>query len=166
MTQTVSHTFTATDTKKVLSSFEADATMLARANGCATDEKVRDTAHDITLFALLGYLVKIEVALENAQGSVIRFRTYTASLDATTWNDEDPGNNRWPATPGGKLVFHVYNNDAWNNMSLDARIALQGREGFKTIWRPTSVLSNGHLTPSTSRQYSSNAYGLARKDFQ
>lgn len=169
MTLTLSDTYTydVTDTRKVLASFAADLDMLARSTGCLMQAEADKYVHDITRFAVLKYLLEVDVTLLAATQAEVRARTFRVSTQANDWTSSDPGGNRWPKTAGGHLRFVLTLSSDWWALSLEARAKVLKDNAFHFDWSVANTdLSHDALQLSGARQYASRGYGMTRTDYQ
>src|SRR4051812_11923474 len=101
---TYSTTYTTADIGKVVDCFAADFDMVAQSTGLRSRENARAVADDVKTFAQHGYLVDVNLCLQDAFGRIVRAAKYEVSTNASLWTAQRPGNNLWPRTPGGDLV--------------------------------------------------------------
>lgn len=162
-TGTQTNTYTVTDIRRVVASFAADFSMISQATGLWESEDVRETVSDLNAFAEAGYLTKVHLILWDAGGNKLRAAKYTVSTTAVGWNNDRPGNNLWPRTPGGSLqVIATLSSDWW---ALDevSKAWVRKQYGIVGAWSPTDTdTSHAGMTSSTDRRYASNGYGMER----
>ena len=154
---TETSTYTTTDVEAVMRRITADLVMIAA--GAITESKAREYAHDIELLAKNGYLDYVDVTLisNGVEQKATRFHVNESGELA---NDR-PGDARWPRIQGAYLRIVVNNRSTYDQA---ARQKLSGK--MKISWSPCSDdISHSGLTQSGGREYSSNGYGMQRKDY-
>lgn len=156
---TETSTYTTTDVEAVMRRITADLVMIAASTGAITESNAREYAHDIELLAKNGYLDYVDVTLisNGVEQKATRFHVNESGGLA---NDR-PGDARWPRIQGAYLRIAV------NNLSTYDQAARQKLSGkMKISWSPCcDDISHSGLTQSGGREYSSNSYGMQRKDY-
>ncbi|MGU9936078.1 hypothetical protein ACRXFR_21510 [Enterobacter asburiae] len=156
---TETSTYTTTDVEAVMRRITADLVMIAASTGAITESNAREYAHDIELLAKNGYLDYVDVTLisNGVEQKATRFHVNESGELA---NDR-PGDARWPRIQGAYLRIAV------NNLSTYDQAARQKLSGkMKISWSPCSDdISHSGLTQRGGREYSSNGYGMQRKDY-
>ena len=165
MSQTVSTTTTSTysavDVENVFRRFRADILMIADSSGAITRQEAEDYAHDAEYLATRKFLKKIDVTLMVGDQER-RALQYDVKEEAGGINTSRPGGVMWPRLQGGwiRIIF-----TPTATYTQEAKQATSSK--LKVNWTPTSA-STQHisLTASGGRDYTSNAFGLQRKDYQ
>jgi hypothetical protein len=165
-TFTYTSTYTITDVAKVVDRFAADFHMIAQATGLASRDRVLDVTHDVKLMAQRGYIDRVDLVLRNAAGTEIRAAKYTVSTDAGGWTSDRPGNNLWPATPGGELHVVVSYASTWWALSDYQRTSFIDGACLRPWSRSDIDLSSPGMTGRFDRRYASNAYGMEREIYE
>jgi len=165
-TGTTTTTYTVADIRKVVDQFAADYSMQGQATGLRTRETVAENVADLKVFAEHGYLIDVNLILEDSSGNPIRGAIYKVAESATGWTSDRPGNNLWPRTPDGVLRLVATLNAAWwakTDVEKEAFIAVNGLHGR---WAHTSKSTSfGGLSESQGQRYASNGYGWQRTNF-
>lgn len=161
---TSSHTSTATystaDVEAVMLRVKTDFLMIADSSKAWTREKAANYATDVELLAKKGYLSSVDVTL--MEGSFERRAVfYDVVTDGSSGKTQRPGAVMWPAL-----------NNAWIRVIITytakydaaAREAMRGK--LKISWGPANDdTSHSSLTENGNRDYTSNAFGMKRKDW-
>src|ERR1700730_17052454 len=151
-TESSTQTYTIADIGKVIDCFAADLDMTSQSTGLLTRDLVKQYAADVKAMAQQGYLLEANIVLKDSAGNVIRAAKYEVSTDAASLTASRPGNNRWPATPGGKLSVVLRNSQKWRDLTNSQRVAFN--ETLSTSWIASSTdLSFPALTRSADRNY-------------
>lgn len=156
---TATATFTKTDIRRVFENFAADLFMLVRRTGTMDLEWARDIAHDVMQMAISECLAAVHIQLLGASGHLEKVHRYTVRGEGT-WQENRPGANDWPRSPGGCLeVVVVYANEGIAN-------ALKHNGALIRKWGPSDLSTDySWMTGSGNREYSSNTYGLTRESY-
>lgn len=156
---TATATFTKTDIRKVFENFAADLFMLVRRTGTMDLEWARDIAHDVMQMAISECLAAVHIQLLGASGHLEKVHKYTVRGEGN-WQEERPGANDWPRSPGGRLdVVVVYAN-------TQIAEALKRNGALIRTWGPSGQpLDYSRMLGSGNREYSSNTYGLTRESY-
>lgn len=164
-TESVTQTYTIADIGKVIDCFAADLDMTSQSTGLLSRDLVKQYATDVKAMAQRGYLVEANIVLTDAAGNIIRAAKYEVSTDATSLSASRPGNNRWPATPGGELSIVLQNSQQWHDLTESQRAAFDKTLG--TSWIPSNTdISFPGLTRYTDRNYVSNGWGVKKSVYQ
>jgi hypothetical protein len=164
-TETLTQTYTIADIGKVIDCFASDLDMTSQSTGLLTRDRVKQYAADVKAKAQKGYLVEANIVLKDSAGNVIRAAKYEVSTDAARLTASRPGNNLWPATPGGELSIVLRNSQKWHDLTDAQRVAFN--ETLNISWVSSSTdLSFPALTRSTDRNYVSNGWGLTKSVYQ
>src|SRR2546430_66051 len=102
-----------------------------------TRDLVKRYAADVKAMAQRGYLIEANILLKDSVGNVIRASKYEVSTDATSLTASRPGNNRWPATPGGELTVVVRYSQKWRDLTDSQRAAFSAT--LNTSWVSSST---------------------------
>lgn len=160
LTRTATATYTVVDIEKVARRVKADLLMIADSTGVWTSAQAADYAHDIEELAKAGYLDWVDVTLFSyaVEKKAVRFQV---NANADSWIPSRPGGVCWPKLPGAQLRIVL---GYTNTYTAAARDAMKGklRIGWVTSYDDTS---HAGLTSSGGRDYASNGYGMARKDW-
>jgi hypothetical protein len=165
MSQTVSatgtSTYSAVDVENVFRRFRADILMIADSSGAITRQKAEDYAHDAEYLAVRKFLKKIDVTLMVGEQEK-RALQYNVNEAAGGIDTSRPGGVMWPRLQGGWIRIIFTHTAAYTPEAEQA-----AGSKLKVNWISSST-STQHvsLTASGGRDYTSNAFGLQRKDFQ
>ena len=159
-------TYTVADIKKVVDRFAADLAMIGQATGLRTREQVLKTVGEIKIYAEAEYIKEIDITLFNTAGKELQAAQYKVSDSAGSWTNHQPGNNVWPATPGGKLQITITMNKKWfADLTPEQRDEFDRRHGLTWPERNTD-LTHQTLIRQFDRRYVSNGYGMERNIFK
>lgn len=159
-TRTSTATYTTIDIENVVRRVRADLMMIADSTGAWTPTEAANYAHDIELLAKKGYLAWIDLTLLSAgiEIKAVRFEVDTESGSLTS---SRPGGVLWPRVNSPHLRIVISYTAAYDD---DAHRAL--RDSLKIGWTTSyDDTSHSSLTGGTGRDYTSNAYGMKRKDW-
>lgn len=160
-TESVTQTYTIADIGKVIDCFASDLDMTSQSTGLLSRDLVKQYAADVKAMAQAGYLVEANIVLKDSASNIIRAAKYEVSTDAASLSASRPGNNRWPATPGGELSIVLQNSPKWQNLTDAQRAAFDKTLG--TSWIPSNTdISFPGLTRYTDRNYVSNGWGVKK----
>jgi hypothetical protein len=158
-TYTATSTYTIADVEAVFRRFRADIIMIADSTGAITREEAEKYAHDAEYLAKRGYLAKVDVTLLS-YGVEKHATVYQVNDKAGDLTSSRPGGVLWPRVDGARLRVLLFYTAAYTN---DARAKV--RPQLKISWTPSGEdASHASLTPSATRSYASNGYGLERND--
>jgi hypothetical protein len=164
-TESLTQTYTIADIGKVIDCFAADFDMTSQSTGLLTRERVKQYATDVKTMAQRGYLLEANIVLKDSAGNVIRAAKYEVNTNAASLTASRPGNNRWPATPGGELSVVVRNSQKWSDLTDSQRAAFY--QTLSTSWVSSSTdLSFPALTRYADRNYVSNGWGVTKNIYQ
>lgn len=164
---TGTQTKTVADIRRVLNSFAADFSMKAQSTGLWTRAEIEEAAEDLIAFASAGYIDAIVIILWDAAGKRLRGRKYIVSNSAIGWENDLPGNNLWPQTPGGSLQLIAVMSAEWWILTSDGQQNAKQRLAVKGAWPSKSVnVSFSGMTASRDRRYASNGFGLERWTYE
>lgn len=157
--QTRTKTYTEVNIRKVGECFAADLSMLALRTKTMTTEWVNNISHDITLMAIYECLATVHVQLIDSTGKRIAAHVYEVGGNSN-WDQNRPGANNWPSTPGGEIVVIVSYSDMGNFEDLEN----SGRLHCKWTTANLDTKYRG-MKEGEGRQYSSGSYGWTRKSY-
>jgi hypothetical protein len=159
-TRTATATYTVVDIENVVRRVKADLAMIADSTGAWSVANASDYAHDIEVLAKAGYLEWVDLTLLS-NGVEVKAVRFEVDTDAGSLTTSRPGGVLWPRVPGAHLRIVLGYTDAYTS---DAREAMKGKLhiGWVTSYDDTS---HTNLISSGGRNYSSNAYGMQRKDW-
>lgn len=159
-TTTASATYTTVDVENVVRRVKADLIMMADSSGALTSDKARDYGHDIEVLAKNGYLRKVDLTLISG-GNEIRAASYGVNTEAGGLSSSRSGGVLWPRIAGATFRIILFYTDAYTD---DAKTSTSGK--LKIAWSPTNAdTSHSGLTSTGGRDYTSNSYGMQRKDW-
>ena len=163
-TGTRTTTYTTADIRKVVENFAADLSMIGQATGLRSRENIRGVVADLNVFADHKYLVEVTLLLKDASGNKIQGAIYKVSEAAAGWKSEAPGNNLWPATPGGSLVIIATMTAAW--FAKTDKEAFIKQQGLTGSWPQSDEdTSMSGMTSSSGQKYASSNYGWERTNY-
>ena len=157
---TKTFTFTQEDVAKVVRRFTSDLRMIAESSKSMTEAKAAQYGHDVEYLAQRGYLKMVDVTLLSA-GAEVKAAQYVVLLGSNDLTTSKPGGVLWPEVSQPFLrIILSYTSD------YTAAVKEKTLPNLKIGWVSTDA-STAHvsLKESGGRDYSSNAFGVARKDF-
>lgn len=158
-TATQTSTYTTTDIEAVVRRITADLLMIASSSGAVTEAKAREWGHDIEALAKNGYLKYVDLTLLSNGVEHKAARFYVNESGALA--NQRPGNALWPKLPSPRLRIVLCHND---NYDTQAREKMAGK--MKISWTSNyEDITHSQLNQSGGREYSSNGYGMERKDY-
>ena len=159
-TTTATATYTTVDVENVVRRMKADLTMIADSTGAWTAAKAADYAHDIELLAKKGYLAWVDVTLFSGATEIKAVR-YDVDTDAGSISASRPGGVLWPRVHSPRLRILIGYTDDYDDV---ARRAMNSR--LRIAWTTCyDDSSHASLTGGGGRNYTSNSYGMKRKDW-
>lgn len=160
-TATATSTYSAVDVANVFRRFRSDILMIADSSGAVTRQKAEDYAHDAEYLTTRKFLKKIDLTLMVGEREH-RALQYDVNEAAGGIDTSRPGGVMWPRLQGGWIRIIFTYTPAYTPEARQAAISK-----LKVNWTSNSA-STQHLslTASSGRDYTSNAFGLQRKDFQ
>jgi len=161
MTQTTTQTttYTTTDIEAVVRRITSDLVMIASSSGAVTEGRAREWANDIELLAKNGYLNYVDLTLLS-HGVEQKATRFYVNESGTLANDR-PGDARWPRVAGAHLRIVLNHHNTYDQQAQEK---FAGR--MKISWTTSNDdISHSWLTQSGGREYSSNGYGIQRKDY-
>ena len=164
-TDSLTQTYTIADIGKVIDCFAADLDMTSQSTGLLNRDLVKQYAADVKAMAQRGYLLEANIVLKGQTSNVIRAAKYEVNTDAASLAASRPGNNRWPATPGGELSVVVRHSQKWLGLTEAQRTAFN--KTLSPSWESSSVdLSFPALARQVDRNYVSNGWGVTKSIYQ
>jgi hypothetical protein len=162
--ESLTQTYTIADIGKVIDCFAADLDMTSQSTGLLKRDLVKQYAADVKAKAQKGYLLEANIVLRDSAGNVIRAAKYEVNTEAGSLVASRPGNNRWPATPGGELSIVLRNSQKWHDLTDSQRTSFN--ETLNINWAPSNTdLSFPSLTRYADRSYVSNGWGVTKTVF-
>ncbi len=159
-TTTITETYTTADIENVVRRVKADLAMIADSTGAWTPAKAADYAHDIELLAKKGFLAWVDVTLLSA-GTEVKAVRFDVDTDSGSLTSSRPGGVLWPKVSFAQLRIIVGYTGTYND---DARRDLSGR--LRISWTTSyDDTSHSSLSGGAGRNYTSNSYGMKRKDW-
>lgn len=156
---TETSTYTTTDVEAVMRRITADLVMIAASTGAITETSAREYAHDIEILAKSGYLNYVDLTLIS-NGIEQKATRFYVNESGGLANDR-PGDARWPKIQGAHLRIVLNHRNTYDQA---AKQKLSGK--MKISWSPSSEdISHSGLAQKGGREYSSNGYGMQRKDY-
>ena len=157
---TKTFTFTQEDVAKVVRRFTSDLRMISESSKSMTEAKAAQYGHDVEYLAQRGYLKMVDVTLLSA-GAEVKAVQYVVQIGSNDLTPSKPGGVLWPEVSQPFLrIILSYTSD------YTAAVKEKTLPNLKIGWVSTDA-STAHvsLKESGGRDYSSNAFGVARKDF-
>ncbi|HCE5852845.1 TPA: hypothetical protein NOZ67_004881 [Pseudomonas aeruginosa] len=159
-TATQTETYSVADIETVMRRVKMDLMMIASSTGAATEERAKEWAHDIELLAKGGYLKSVDITILS-NGKELKAACFTIDAESGTLSNERPGDSLWPRCPEGNLRIVLSYTHHYDSVAKDKLTPK-----FKRPWSPSSAdISHTSLASKPGREYSSNGYGVQRKDF-
>ncbi len=159
-TTTATGTYTALDVQKVVRRVAADLRMIAESTGCWDPATTADYVHDVEELAKEGYLATVDVTL-SSRGVEVKATRFTVNAAASGLANQRPGDALWPRLPDPQLRI-VLSYAPGYDAAAARTMAPKLRVGWVSCNDDTS---HSALTPGGGRTYSSNSYGMERKDW-
>lgn len=157
---TKTFTFTQEDVAKVVRRFTTDLRMIAESSKSMTEAEAAKYGHDVEYLAQKGYLKMVDVTLLSA-GTEVKAVQYVVQIGSNDLTPSKPGGVLWPAVsqPFLRIILR-YTSD------YTAAVKEKTLPNLKIGWVPTDA-STAHISlkESGGRDYSSNAFGVTRKDY-
>ncbi|OEC35873.1 hypothetical protein SAMN05216600_109160 [Pseudomonas cuatrocienegasensis] len=152
-------TYTTTDIEAVVRRITADLLMIASSSEAVTEANAKEWAYDIELLAKNGYLKFADLTLLS-NGVEQKATRYYVNESGSLANQR-PGDARWPKVSNPHLRIVLSYNDSYTQQARDK---MAGK--LKINWTTScDDISHSQLTQSGGREYSSNGYGMERKDY-
>ena len=159
-TKTATATYTVVDIENVVRRVKTDLFMIADSTGAWTSEEAANYAYDIEVLAKAGYLKWVDLTLlrNSTELKAVRYEVDTEAGSLTT---SRPGGVLWPKVSGANMRIVLSYSDTYTS---EAREATKGK--LKIRWVTTYAdTSHASMTSAGGRDYTSNAYGMQRKDW-
>lgn len=159
-TNTITETYTTVDIENVVRRVKTDLVMIADSTGAWSPATAADYAHDVELLAKKGYLAWVDITLLSA-GIEIKAVRFAVDTDSGLLTSSRPGGVLWPKMSLAQLRMIIGYTDAYND---DARRDMSGR--LRIAWTISyDDTSHSSLSGGGGRNYTSNSYGIKRKDW-
>ena len=159
-TNTTTDTYSTVDVENVMRRMKADLVMIADSTGGWTPAETADYVHDIEALARKSYLAWVDVTLLSGVTEIKAVR-FDVDTDAGSLTTSRPGGVLWPKVPSPHLRILISYTDDYDGA---ARQSMSGR--LKIPWSPSGAdSSHASLTGGGGRNYTSNSYGMKRKDW-
>jgi|HubBroStandDraft_3_1064219.scaffolds.fasta_scaffold211863_2 hypothetical protein len=164
MTQTrtasATATYTVLDIEKVVRRVKADLVMIADSTGGWTSDETLRYAHDVELLAKEGYLKYVDVTLLS-NGIEVKAVRFDVDIDAGGLTCSRPGGVLWPRVAAAELRIVIGYTSDYTTVARDAM-----KTKLKVNWKAsTADTSHSALNRAGGRDYTSNAYGMPRRDW-
>lgn len=159
-TATDTYSYTISDIEMVVRRFTADLVMIAQSSGAITEEEALDYAHDVEVLAKKMYLKMVDLTLFSGSTEVqaVQYIVNTSDGDLEM---SRPGGVLWPCVENPSFRIILSHTNAY-----DATAREEMKSKLKIEWAPTRAdTSHSGLIHSGGRTYSSNGWGMQRKDF-
>ena len=158
---TKTYSYTNEDVTKVVRRFTADLLMIASSTKGMTEDDAAKYGHDVEYLAQRGFLKLVDVTLLD-NGTEVTASQYLVRAGTNELIPSKPGGVLWPTVGSPQVRIVLKYTDTYSQAEKDA-----ARPNLKFGWSPTDVnLTHPSLTASDARDYSSNGYGISRKDFK
>jgi hypothetical protein len=165
MTGSSTHTstYSVADVETVMRRFRADLSMIAESSGTWSKTEVNNYVSDIEAIAKEGYLSFVDITLLKGNEEVNAVR-YEVNTNATDLNPSRFGGVLWTRVDPRRLRLVVGYSQKWEALNIETQTAFKNR--LKISWGPCQDdISHNKLSTNSTRNFVSNSYGLARKDF-
>lgn len=157
---TKTFSYTNEDVTKVVRKFTTDLRMIAESSKSMTEAEAAKYGHDVEYLAQRGFLKMVDVALLSGgvEAKAVQYLVQTGSSDLAP---SRAGGVLWPEVSQPYLrIILIYTSDYTSALKEETKPKL------KISWSPTDVsTSHSTLKESSARDYSSNGFGVSRKDF-
>jgi hypothetical protein len=158
---TKTFSYTKEDVTKVVRRFSADLLMIASSTKGMTEDDAAKYGHDVEYLAQRGFLKLVDVTLLD-NGTEVTASQYLVRAGTNELIPSKPGGVLWPTVGSPQVRIVLRYTDTYSQTEKDA-----AKPNLKFGWSPTNVnLTHPSLTASDARDYSSNGYGISRKDFK
>jgi Bacterial HORMA domain family 1 len=157
-TATVSETYSVADVENVVRNLSSDLKMIAESSGTWSRSLVEQYLADVTIMAKKKYLNYVDVTLMY-QGLEIKAARYTVNENSGELSSSRPGGVMWPRHSSANLRLVLGMTSKWESEPPD-------QSQFNISWTTTGMdVSHSGLKSSDGRNFTSNAYGLQRRDY-
>jgi hypothetical protein len=158
---TKTYSYTNADVTKVVRRFTADLLMIASSTKGMTEEEAAKYGHDVEYLAQRGFLKFVDVTLLD-NGAEVTASQYLVRAGSNDLVPSKPGGVLWPAVGSPKVRIVLRYTDTYSQAEKDA-----AKPNLRFTWSSTDAnLNHPSLKASDARDYSSNGYGISRKDFK
>lgn len=158
---TKTYSYTNEDVTKVVRRFTADLLMIASSTKGMTEEEAAKYGHDVEYLAQRGFLKLVDVTLLD-NGVEVTASQYLVRAGTNDLVPSKPGGVLWPAVGSPKVRIVLRYTDTYSQAEKDA-----AKPNLRFTWSSTDAnLNHPSLKVSDARDYSSNGYGISRKDFK
>lgn len=158
---TKTYSYTNEDVTKVVRRFTADLLMIASSTKGMTEEEATKYGHDVEYLAQRGFLKFVDVTLLD-NGAEVTASQYLVRAGTNDLVPSKPGGVLWPAVGSPKVRIVLRYTDTYSQAEKDA-----AKPNLRFTWTSTDAnLNHPSLQASDARDYSSNGYGISRKDFK
>jgi len=158
---TKTYSYTNADVTKVVRRFTADLLMIASSTKGMTEEEAAKYGHDVEYLAQRGFLKFVDVTLLD-NGAEVTASQYLVRAGSNDLVSSKPGGVLWPAVGSPKVRIVLRYTDTYSQAEKDA-----AKPNLRFTWSSTDAnLNHPSLKASDARDYSSNGYGISRKDFK
>jgi hypothetical protein len=162
-TSTATNSYTTADVENVVRRFTADILMIAQSTGAITEETARLYAADVETLAKKGYLSAVDLTLltGGSYGAEVRAVKYTVNTTAVDLTSSRPGGTLWPRVTEPFIRIVLSYASAYDSSAKEAM-----KSKLNIGWVPTDAdTSHSTLNQSGGRDYTSNGWGMQRKDY-
>jgi len=160
-TTSATHSYTEEDVAIVMRRLAADLVMIATSTKAITEKEANDYAFDIAYLAKKRFLQFVDVTLLDSGVEVAATR-FEVAADGSGLKSSRPGGLVWPKVANPFLRVVLRYTAAYTD---DQKAAAAST--LKIDWtKSTADISHPTLASSSSRDYSSNGFGLSRKDYK
>jgi hypothetical protein len=157
-TATITATYSTVDVENVIRNFAADLRMIAESTATWSRDQVENYVSDVSYLAKRKYLSYVDLTLLHA-GVEVRAVRYTVNETSGELTTSRPGGVLWPRLVGATLRIVIGTTAKWESEPPD-------RSQLKISWSTsTADISHSRLKVAEGRNFTSNAYGLLRKDY-
>lgn len=158
---TKSYSYTNEDITKVVRRFTADLRMIASSTKGMTEDEAARYGHDVEYLAQRGFLKLVDVTLLDG-GVEVTASQYVVRAGTNELTPSKPGGVLWPSVGSPEVRIVLRYTDTYSHAEKDS-----AKPSLKFNWSPTDAnLNHPALTAIDARDYSSNGYGISRKDFK
>lgn len=159
-TATKTATYTIVDIEKVVRRVRADLVMIGDSTGGWTSQEANQYAHDIELLATAGYLQFVDITLFS-NGVEVKATRFDVDTDAGGLTSSKPGGVLWPRVHKPFLRVVLRYTSTYTAQEKEAM-----KKKLEINWSPSDAdTTHSSLKSTGGRDYSSNSYGIQRKDW-
>ena len=156
---TITNTYTQTDISNVWEQYCADLMMLAIRTQAMGTKEAETISQDIWQMLRAECISEIHIQLVDHRNACVRAHVFRVERNVS-WNNQRPGDNRWPCLPNSQLQIVVVYSDVlkWNKLLSSGLL--------KSSWTSTNYDTRYLSMKQTSgRKYASNNYGMRRDSY-